>query len=81
MICPPITTFLNRLLALTVEMEGILFTAFEGLLTARIEGVIAAGIYDVGLETLRAENFVVMDRKVIHIHTDGGAGADHICHE
>ena len=28
---PPITTFLNRLLALTIELQGILFTAFEQL--------------------------------------------------
>ncbi|MBZ5797949.1 strawberry notch C-terminal domain-containing protein, partial [Burkholderia contaminans] len=26
---PPITTFLNRLLALTIELQGIIFTAFE----------------------------------------------------
>jgi hypothetical protein len=39
---PPITTFLNRLLALTIELQGILFTAFEQLLTAKIEGAIAA---------------------------------------
>ncbi len=70
---PPITTFLNRLLALTIEMQGILFTAFEDLLTARIEGAIAAGIYDIGLETLRAESFVVTDRKVIHTHPGTGA--------
>jgi len=56
---PPITTFLNRLLALTIEMQTTLFSAFESLLVARIEGAIAAGIYDVGLETLRAESFVV----------------------
>ena len=29
---PPITTFLNRLLALTIELQGILFSAFEQLL-------------------------------------------------
>ncbi len=29
---PPITTFLNRLLALTIELQNILFTAFEQLL-------------------------------------------------
>ena len=52
---PPITTFLNRLLALTIDLQNILFTAFEQLLTARIEGAIASGTYDVGLETLRAE--------------------------
>src|SRR3546814_10580379 len=52
---PPITTFLNRLLALTIELQGVLFTAFERLLNAKIEGAIASGRYDVGLETLRAE--------------------------
>ena len=29
---PPITTFLNRLLALTIDLQNILFTAFEQLL-------------------------------------------------
>ena len=56
---PPITTFLNRLLALTIELQNILFTAFERLLNARIEGAIASGTYDVGLETLRAESFLL----------------------
>ncbi|HQU70405.1 MAG TPA: strawberry notch family protein [Albidovulum sp.] len=70
---PPITTWLNRLLALTIEMQGILFTAFEQLLTAKIEGAIAAGIYDMGLETLRAESFAVLDRQVIYTHPRTGA--------
>jgi len=39
---PPITTFLNRLLALTIDLQGVLFTAFEQLLNAKIEGAIAA---------------------------------------
>lgn len=55
---PLITTFLNRLLVLTIDLQNILFTAFEQLLTARIEGAIASGTYDVGLETLTAESFV-----------------------
>lgn len=70
---PPITTFLNRLLALTIELQGVLFTAFEQLLTARIEGAIASGTYDAGLETLRAESFTVTDRQVIHTHPRTGA--------
>ena len=65
---PPITTFLNRLLALTIDLQNILFTAFEQLLTARIEDAIASGIYDVGLETLQAESFVVTDRRTICTH-------------
>ncbi len=70
---PPITTFLNRMLALTIELQGILFTAFENLLNARIEGAIAAGTYDMGLETLRAESFVVTDRQTIYTHPATGA--------
>ena len=65
---PPITTFLNRLLALTIELQGILFTAFEQLLDAKVQGAIASGVYDVGLETLTAESFVVTDRKTIYTH-------------
>ncbi|CAL8975518.1 hypothetical protein RHODGE_RHODGE_02661 [Rhodoplanes serenus] len=70
---PPITTFLNRLLALTIELQGILFTAFEQLLNARIEGAIASGTYDMGLETLKAESFVVTGRRTIHVHPGTGA--------
>ena len=65
---PPITTFLNRLLALTIDLQNILFTAFEQLLTARIEGAVASGTYDVGLETLAAESFTVTDRQTIYTH-------------
>ncbi|ESY71796.1 methylase [Mesorhizobium sp. LNHC252B00] len=71
---PPITTFLNRLLALTIRLQNILFTAFEQLLSARIEGAIASGVYDVGLETLTAESFVVTDRQAIYTHP--GTSAD-----
>ena len=70
---PPITTFLNRLLALTIELQGVLFTTFEQLLTARIEGAIASGTYDAGLETLTAERFTVADRKTIYVHPGTGA--------
>ncbi|MER8545679.1 strawberry notch family protein [Mesorhizobium sp. M1169] len=70
---PPITTFLNRLLALTIALQTALFTAFEQLLNAKIEGAIASGAYDIGLETLRAESVVVTERRVIHVHAATGA--------
>src|SRR3546814_12689288 len=47
---PPITTFLNRMLALTIDLQTILFETFEGLLASRIEGAIASGTYETGLE-------------------------------
>ena len=70
---PPITTFLNRLLALTIELQGILFTVFEQLLDAKVSGAIASGVYDVGLETLTAESFVVAERTTIYTHPATGA--------
>lgn len=70
---PGISTFLNRMLALTIAMQDVLFTAFEGLLTARIEGAIASGTYEIGLETLTAESLVVTDRRVIYTHPGTGA--------
>ena len=53
---PPITTFLNRLLALTIDLQNTLFGVFEDLLRAKIEGAIASGTYDLGVETLTAES-------------------------
>ena len=66
---PPITTFLKfRLLALTIDLQNILFVAFEQLLAARIEGAIVSGTYDVGLETLAAESFTVTSRQTVYTH-------------
>lgn len=68
---PPITTFLNRLLALPIAMQNDLFAAFEELLTTRIEAAIAAGLHDAGLETIRAESLIVTDRRTVWTHDSG----------
>ena len=73
---PPITTFLNRMLALTIALQDILFTAFEDLLSRRIEGAIASGTYEIGLETLRAESFALTSRRTIYTHPGTGAVTD-----
>nr|WP_295463198.1 strawberry notch family protein [Mesorhizobium sp.] len=70
---PPITTWLNRLLALRIETQNLLFEVFEQLMTAKIEGAIAAGTYDKGLETITAESIVVTDRRTIYTHPVSGA--------
>jgi len=70
---PPITTFLNRLLALTIAMQNVLFTVFEQLLTAKVESAMAAGTYDVGLETLVADSFTVTRSEPIYTHPATGA--------
>jgi len=70
---PGINTFLNRMLALTVAMQNLLFDAFEGLLVARIEQAQASGAYEVGLETLQAESFRIAARTPIYTHPGTGA--------
>ena len=65
---PPITTFLNRLLALTIDLQNTLFGVFEHLLRAKIEGAIASGTYDLGVETLTAESLIVTDRRTLYVH-------------
>jgi len=70
---PPITTWLNRLLALRIETQNLLFEVFEQLMAAKIEGAIAAGNYDKGLETITAESIVVTDRRTIYTHPVSGA--------
>ena len=70
---PAITTFLNRLLALTIALQNTLFEVFEDLLRTRIEGAIASGTYDLGVETVTAESLTVTSRKTIYTHPQGGA--------
>jgi len=70
---PGINIFLNRMLALTVDMQNLLFEAFEGLLTARIEQAQASGSYEIGLETLQAESFRIVARAPIYTHPGTGA--------
>lgn len=70
---PPITTWLNRLLALRIETQNLVFEVFEQLMAGRIEGAIAAGNYDKGLETITAESIVVTDRRTVYTHPVTGA--------
>jgi len=70
---PPITQFLNRVLALRIDLQNTLFAAFEQLLETRIEGAIAAGTFDVGVETLIAEGFTVTERRTVCNYAATGA--------
>ena len=70
---PSITTFLNRLLALTISMQNTLFAAFEDLLNGRIEGAIASGAYDSGLETIAADSLTITERRTVYVHGSSGA--------
>ena len=70
---PPITTFLNRMLALTIDAQNTLFGAFEDLLRAKIEGAIASGVYDLGVETVTADSLRIIERRTVYTHPASGA--------
>jgi predicted RNA methylase len=69
---PPISQFLNRLLALTIDLQNTIFEAFEALLGAKIEGAIASGTYDVGVETITAASLRIVERRTIYTHPGTG---------
>ena len=73
---PPISTFLNRMLALPVALQNLLFATFEDLLSGRVEAARTAGVYDAGLETLRADSFTILARQIIHTHAETGADTE-----
>ena len=70
---PPISTFLNRILALPIALQNPLFEVFEGLMEAAIEGAIQAGSFDIGVETVTAESLVLIERQAIATHERSGA--------
>ena len=65
---PPISTFLNRVLALPIALQNQFFELFEDLLATRVEAAIASGTYDLGLETLTAESLTVTNRAMLYKH-------------
>jgi hypothetical protein len=69
----PITQFLNRVLALRIAMQNLLFAAFEQLLEARIEAAIASGLYDLGVETLTAKSFRIAERRTVCTYAATGS--------
>ena len=69
---PPITTFLNRILALRIALQNDLFAAFEALLAARVEAAAAAGHDDRGIETLVADSFRITGRRTLYTHPGTG---------
>ena len=70
---PPITTFLNRLLALTIHMQNLIFEVFENLLRGKIDGAMRAGVYDRGVETIVAESLSIAGRRTLYSHPASGA--------
>lgn len=72
---PPMHTLLNRMLALTINLQNDLFAVLEGLIQAKVDAAVAAGTFDVGLETITAESLKIKHRHVIATHKAGATTA------
>lgn len=70
---PPITTFLNRVLAMRISQQNAIFGYLEDRIEAEIDAAVAAGTFEVGVETLTAERFEVLSRRSIYSHPGSGA--------
>ncbi|MEH1783736.1 MAG: hypothetical protein V7L26_32570 [Nostoc sp.] len=54
-------------------MQNIIFERFELLLSQQIEAAIAAGVYEMGVETLRAEKFTIEGQEPVYTHPGTGS--------
>ena len=70
---PPIQRWLNRLLALRIEMQNAIFDEFMGLVETRIAAAREAGTLDLGVETVPVDRFEILDDRIVR--TDGRSGA------
>lgn len=73
---PPITQFLNRLLAMKISMQNTMFGYLEERIEAEIEAAVANGTFEKGVETLEAESFVVLERRPLFTHAQSGASTN-----
>ncbi|MFP1132908.1 strawberry notch-like NTP hydrolase domain-containing protein [Asticcacaulis sp. W401b] len=68
---PPISTFLNRLLAQRIADQNALFEAFETRLRGIIEKAEAAGTIDNGVEDLVADELELIQSQVVRVDETG----------
>jgi RNA polymerase sigma factor (sigma-70 family) len=70
---PPITQFLNRILALPLDRQNQLFDLFMERLERRIEMAKDDGSYDLGTQNYRAERVEVVSDDVVFTQPETGA--------
>jgi predicted RNA methylase len=70
---PTIQRWLNRILALPIALQNAIFDEFMALVEARIDAAREAGTLDLGLETIRVDDFEVVADTLLR--TDPVSGA------
>ena len=73
---PPMPRFLNRLLALPIAEQNALFAELEDRIAAGIEQAMEAGVYEVGVETVRADSLAAAGRETLYKHPGTGAATE-----
>lgn len=58
---PSMTKFLNRLLALEIDVQNELFEHLERRIESNIEAAKATGHYDLGVETIKADSLTIVE--------------------
>ena len=70
---PNVPQFLNRLLSLKTDKQNQVFELFEHRLVEAVEYAKQQGIYDEGLQTLRAQSIVKTRDDTVYTHKTGAA--------
>ena len=73
---PPMSRFLNRLLALPIDEQNELFAELEARIAENIEQAVEAGTFEVGVETVRADSLAIAGRETLYEHPGTGAATE-----
>ena len=73
---PPMSRFLNRLLALPIDDQNALFAALELRIAAKVAEAVEGGVYEQGVETVRADSLVLASREAVFVHDASGASTE-----
>ncbi|MBR1419295.1 MAG: strawberry notch family protein, partial [Synergistaceae bacterium] len=75
---PPITQFLNRILALDIDTQKKLFKHFEDLIEANVAMAIERGTFDAGTETIRADKINIKQEHTVYKDKTNGIETKYI---
>lgn len=64
---PPMSQFLNRILALKIDTQNRIFTEFTEMIEDRTEAARRAGTLDIGVETIEADSLIIKSRTVLQV--------------
>ena len=73
---PPMSRLLNRLLALPIDDQNALFAALEVRIAAKVAEAVEGGVYEQGVETVRADSLTLESREAVFVHEASGAATE-----